>query len=165
MANGGGSGRRLHPIVGIFGAVAVIFRFPEVPVAALIRNATVDDQAASDLTHAWWTHRKEQYLLWEVCFMQRKAYTRYSREFKLEAVRQAALGEKPKAQIARALGIRVGHLRDWRLQFEEEARTGVVQPPPAVGQDLEQLRRENAKLKVENEILKKAAIYFAGESK
>ena len=53
--------------------------------------------------------------------MQRKPYTRYSREFKLEAVRQAALGEKPKAQIARALGIRVGHLRDWRLQFEEEA--------------------------------------------
>ena len=58
--------------------------------------------------------------------MQRKQYTRYSREFKLEAVRQAALGEKPKAQIARALGIRVGHLRDWRLQFEEEARTGVT---------------------------------------
>ena len=50
--------------------------------------------------------------------MERKPYTRYSREFKLEAVRQAALGEKPKAQIARALGIRVGHLRDWRLQFE-----------------------------------------------
>ena len=96
---------------------------------------------------------------------ERKPYTRYSREFKLEAVRQAALGEKPKAQIARALGIRVGHLRDWRLQFEEEARTGVTHPPPAVGQDLEQLRRENAKLKVENEILKKAAIYFAGESK
>ena len=36
--------------------------------------------------------------------MQRKPYTRYSREFKLEAVRQAALGEKPKAQKARALG-------------------------------------------------------------
>ncbi len=64
--------------------------------------------------------------------MARKPYTRYSREFKLEAVRQAALGEKPKAQIARALGIRVGHLRDWRLQFEEEARTGVTHPPPAV---------------------------------
>ena len=70
--------------------------------------------------------------------MPRKPYTRYSREFKLEAVRQAALGEKPKAQIARALGIRVGHLRDWRLQFEEEARTGVTHPPPVVGQDLEQ---------------------------
>lgn len=97
--------------------------------------------------------------------MGRKPYTRYSREFKLEAVRQAALGDRPKAQIARALGIRVGHLRDWRLQFEEETRTGATHPPPAVGHDLEQLRRENAKLKVENEILKKAAIFFAGESK
>jgi len=97
--------------------------------------------------------------------MPRKQYTRYSREFRLEAVRQAALGEKPKAQIARALGIRVGHLRDWRLQFEEEARSGVTKPPPVASHDLEQLRRENAKLKVENEILKKAAIYFAGESK
>jgi len=75
------------------------------------------------------------------------------------------LGEKPKAQIARALGIRVGHLRDWRLQFEEETRTGVAHPPPVASNDLEQLRRENAKLRVENEILKKAAIYFAGESK
>ena len=63
--------------------------------------------------------------------MERKPYTRYSREFKLEAVRPAALGEKPKAQIARALGIRVGHLRDWRLEFDEEARTGVTHPPPA----------------------------------
>ena len=97
--------------------------------------------------------------------MGRKPYTRYSREFKLEAVRQAAVGDKPKAQIARALGIRVGHLREWRLQFEEEARTGIAKPPPTNNQDLEQLRRENAKLKVENEILKKAAIYFAGESK
>src|SRR6266436_9999905 len=94
--------------------------------------------------------------------MQRKPYTRYSREFKLEAVRQAALGEKPKAQIARALGIRVGHLRDWRLQFEEEARTGVTHPPPAAGQDLEQLRRENAKLKVENEIFKKSGHLLRG---
>lgn len=97
--------------------------------------------------------------------MQRKPCTRYSGEFKLEAVRQAALGEKPKAQIARALGIRVGHLRDWRLQFEEEARAGVAHPPPFASNDLEQLGRENAKLRVENEILKKAAIYFAGELK
>jgi transposase-like protein len=31
-----------------------------------------------------------------------------TREFKLEAVRQAALSEKPKAQLARELGVRVG---------------------------------------------------------
>ena len=36
--------------------------------------------------------------------MNRKEYKRYSREFKLEAVRLAAQGERPKAQIARELG-------------------------------------------------------------
>jgi transposase len=43
--------------------------------------------------------------------MERKDYKRYSREFKLEAVRLASLSEKPKAQIARDLGIRVNQLR------------------------------------------------------
>jgi transposase len=43
--------------------------------------------------------------------LERKEYKRYSREFKLEAVRLAARGEKPKAQIARELGIRVNQLR------------------------------------------------------
>jgi transposase-like protein len=33
--------------------------------------------------------------------MERKDYKRYSREFKLEAVRLAAVGDRPKAQIAR----------------------------------------------------------------
>jgi hypothetical protein len=42
----------------------------------------------------------------EVCYGT-KDYKRYSREVKLEAVRLASLGEKPKAQIARDLGIRV----------------------------------------------------------
>jgi transposase len=96
--------------------------------------------------------------------MERKDYKRYSRDFKLEAVRLASLGEKPKARIARELGIRVNQLRKWRLDFEEEARTGVAMQRVIVGDDLGQLRRENAKLKEENEILKKAAIYFARES-
>jgi transposase len=94
--------------------------------------------------------------------MKRKPYTKHSREFKLEAVRQAMLGEKSKAQIARTLGIRVGQLRDWRLGLEKEAQTGSPKSP-ASNQELDQLRRENAKLKAENDILKKAAIYFARE--
>lgn len=93
--------------------------------------------------------------------MERKAYTRYSREFKLEAVRLAAMGERPKAQIARELGIRVNQLRKWRLEFEQEERTGALERVPVADDDLGRLRRENAKLKEENEILKKAAIYFA----
>ena len=95
--------------------------------------------------------------------MERKDYKRYSREFKLEAVRLAALGDRPKAQIARELGIRVNQLRKWRLDFEEEERTGVPKRVTTSEDDLGRLRRENAKLKEENEILKKAAIYFARE--
>lgn len=78
------------------------------------------------------------------------------REFKLEAVRLAATGERPKAQIARELGIRVNQLRNWRLEFEQEERTGAPKRTPVVDDDLGQLRRENAKLKEENEILKKS---------
>ena len=81
-----------------------------------------------------------------------------TREFKLEAVRQMALSEKPKAQLARELGVRVGQLRTWRLEFEKEAVTGIAKPDRSAAEDLEQLRRENAKLKMEIEILKKAAV-------
>jgi transposase len=96
--------------------------------------------------------------------MKRKEYKRYSREFKLEAVRLAAIGERPKAQIARELGIRVNQLRKWRLEFEQEERTGAPKQTLSVDNDLVRLRRENARLREENEILKKAAIYFARES-
>ena len=51
-----------------------------------------------------------------------------TREFKLEAVRQTAMSEKPKAQLARELGVRVGQLRTWRLEFEKEAVTGIAKP-------------------------------------
>ena len=99
------------------------------------------------------------------CSMEYAPRRKLTREFKLEAVRQTALSEKPKAQLARELGVRVGQLRTWRLEFEKEAVTGIAKPDRSSAEDLEQLRRENAKLKMEIEILKKAAIYFAREAK
>jgi transposase len=97
--------------------------------------------------------------------MGRKEYTRYSREFKLEAVRLAETGDRPKAQIARELGIRVNQFRKWKLEFEQEERNGAPKQPAVVDDDLDRLRRENARLMEENELLKKAAIYFARELK
>ena len=99
------------------------------------------------------------------CSMEYTPRRKLTREFKLEAVRQVALSEKPKAQLARELGVRVGQLRTWRLEFEKEAVIGIAKPDRSAADDLEQLRRENAKLKMEIEILKRAAIYFAREAK
>ena len=96
--------------------------------------------------------------------MNRKEYKRYSREFKLEAVRLAALGERPKAQIARELGIRVNQLRKWRLEFEAEERAGPPKRPPNLEEDLGHLKRENTRLKEENEILKSGHLLCASRS-
>lgn len=98
--------------------------------------------------------------------MKRKPYKTYSREFKLEAIRLASAGHKPATQVARELGIRVNQLGKWKVQLEREARTGAPAKRGRVPDDqVAQLRRENARLKEENELLKKAAIYFARESK
>src|SRR5512141_2766874 len=98
--------------------------------------------------------------------MERKERRHHTREFKLEAVRLAGVGDKTKAKVARELGIRVNQLRQWRLDFEEEARNGVPRHELATDeQDVGKLRREIAMLREENEILKKAAIYFAKVSK
>lgn len=98
--------------------------------------------------------------------MKRKPYKQYSREFKVEALRLAAPGDKPATQVARELGIRVNQLHKWKQQLQAEAATGAPakRGRPADG-ELERLRRENAKLQEEVDILKKAAIYFARESK
>jgi transposase len=91
--------------------------------------------------------------------MERKERRHHTREFKLEAVRLAAVGDKTKAKVARELGVRVNQLRQWRLDFEEEERNGVPKQELATAeQDLGTLRRENARLREENEILKKAAV-------
>jgi len=87
--------------------------------------------------------------------MERKERRHHTREFKLEAVRLAAVGNKTKAKVARELGVRVNQLRQWRLDFEEEERNGVPKQELATAeQDLGTLRRENARLREENEILK-----------
>lgn len=96
---------------------------------------------------------------------ERKPYKQYSREFKLEAIRLAEVGDKTASQVARELGIRVNQLFKWRKQLEAEKTVGgpATRGRPIDG-ELERLRKENLRLKEENDILKKAAIYFARES-
>lgn len=98
--------------------------------------------------------------------MRRKAYKPYSREFRLEAIRLAGVGDKTASQVARELGLRVNQIWKWKQQLEREAAAGgpAKRGRPA-DDEVARLQREVARLQEENEILKKAAIYFAREPK
>ena len=91
---------------------------------------------------------------------------RYTKEFKQEAVELTEKGNYTIAEAARSLGIRANMLGRWRQEYlalKEEAFPGSGNEPG--GQDeLIRLREENRRLKMEKEILKKAAAYFARES-
>ena len=87
----------------------------------------------------------------------------YSREFKVAAC-ELVLKEGIKSSVvAEKLGIHVVMLYRWVDEYEtdrEHAFVGKGHQAPADA-ELRKLRRENERLKMENEILKKAAAYFA----
>jgi transposase len=92
--------------------------------------------------------------------METKARKRYTSEFKAQAVELLETG-KPVPQVAEELCISSNLLYKWR-QDAQGAQVGSV-GARAVGEgagadDLRALRRENALLRQENDILKKAAI-------
>lgn len=91
---------------------------------------------------------------------------KFSREFKLEAVRLVVERGVSAAQAARDLDLPAAMLRRWIKEEAEDPR----QAFPGKGQmkpeqlEIEKLRREVSKLKAERDILKKAAAYFARDS-
>ena len=84
-------------------------------------------------------------------------------EFRQRAVELARLREKPLGKIAEDLGISESCLRGWvaRADVEDGRRPGVTNDERA---ELVELRRELRVTKMENEILKRAAAYFAREN-
>ena len=84
-------------------------------------------------------------------------------EFRQRAVELARLREKPVAQIAEDLGISDSCLRNWMAQadIDEGRREGLS---GRERDELTELRREARTLGLENEILKRAAAYFAREN-
>lgn len=84
-------------------------------------------------------------------------------EFRQRAVELARLREKPVAQIAEDLGISDSCLRNWMAQadIDEGRREGLS---GRERDELTELRREARTLRLENEILKRAAAYFAREN-
>lgn len=95
---------------------------------------------------------------------------KFSSEFKREAVRLLAEGKKSGADLARELGIKRNQLYKWKDEIDvrgEEAFPGHGRRASSETQAVEntRLKRELAKVQEENEILKKAAAFFAREMK
>ncbi len=91
---------------------------------------------------------------------------KFTREFKLEAVRLIRERGVAVKQAARDLNVHENVLRKWVKEFgvdPQHAFPGHGQMKPEQ-LEIERLRREVQKLKAERDILKKAAAYFAKES-
>jgi transposase len=97
---------------------------------------------------------------------KRKPYKTYTREFKLEALRLMEETDRPASEIAMQLGIRRNQLYKWKEQL---ARKGDVatgkkgRPKKAEQTEMTTLKQEVKRLREENDILKKAAVFFAKE--
>jgi transposase len=86
--------------------------------------------------------------------------TRFTKEFKVEAVRLLDLGQKPAAQLALELGISRNQLYKWQEQLRQHGSAGAFRGPGAKPlherSEIERLKHERAKITEERDILKKS---------
>jgi transposase len=85
-------------------------------------------------------------------------------EFRQRAVQLAREGTFPVAKIAKDLGISDSCLRNWMAQADADENGGGQRLTSEEKKELAELRRRNRVLEQENEILRRAAAYFAREN-
>lgn len=88
---------------------------------------------------------------------------RFTPEFKREAIRQMRESGKPAAVVARELGIPRNRLYKWAADAQKLGAAAFSGSGRRPDDELAKLKRDNERLREENEILKKAAVYFARE--
>ena len=93
---------------------------------------------------------------------------KYSREFKLEAIRMYERGERSMAEIERELGITKGLVWKWQESLTKQPKKEEAFPGNGRLTESEdrirQLERENAMLRQDKEILKKVLVMYSKES-
>jgi transposase-like protein len=87
-------------------------------------------------------------------------------EFRQRAIELARTGDKPVAVLARELRISESCLRNWMAQADADEGANPARLSTVDKKELAELRRRNRllELEMENEILKRAAAYFAREN-
>lgn len=92
---------------------------------------------------------------------------KFDKQFKLDAVRMVTEGGKSSASVARELGIDPNTVYNWKREFSAHGMdafpgNGRLMPQE---EELRRLQRENAMLREERDILKKAIGYFTKHGK
>ena len=97
--------------------------------------------------------------------MAKRKRRSFNPQFKAEAVRLCQVGDRSVALVAKDLDLTETALREWVKRADVDAGKG---PPDALNtaerEELTRLRKENKRLQMEREILKKAAAFFAKEN-
>jgi transposase len=105
-----------------------------------------------------------------------RSASRYDQDFRDDAVRLCLRGDRTLVQVSRDLGVNYWTLREWYTKAQMSKRkTSRGSPlPPAeetdkdkisrLERELKKLQKENDSLRMDREILKKAAAFFAKES-
>jgi len=97
--------------------------------------------------------------------MSKNAYVKaYPKEFRDKVVQLVQVGDRSIREVAEEFGISTDSVRRWVQQAERDQGTRKDGVSSAEREELVRLRRENRRLKMEREILSKAAAWFARET-
>jgi transposase len=96
---------------------------------------------------------------------QRRNRRKYTTDFKADCVRLCKAGDRSISQVAMDLDLTETALREWVKRAEVDAGANSADALTTLErEELARLRRENKRLQMEREILKKAAAFFAKEN-
>jgi transposase len=94
----------------------------------------------------------------------RRARRRFTDEFKAGVVRLVLDEGKTAGAVARELDLTESAVRIWVARAQADRTKGKTGLTTAEREELARLRKENRELKLERDVLKKAAAFFAKES-
>ena len=95
----------------------------------------------------------------------RRARRSFTPEFKAEVVRLCQTGGESVGAVCERLDLTESAVRGWLRQAEVDAAGGTADAlTTAEREELQRLRRDNKRLQMERDILKKAAAFFAKEN-
>ena len=96
--------------------------------------------------------------------MSKKNTKNYTDEFKQSSARLAIDSDQPISATAKELGISPSTLHGWVKKYYPDSRSQVLLSEKDLESENKRLLKELNRVKMERDILKKAAAYFANET-